>query len=116
FYSRRIGLYEGQPIRILGGARLVGRKGPWDIGILNMQTARTEFSSENTLTSENFGVIRLRRRVFNSSSYLGAMTTSRVGLDGSYNVAYGLDGDIRVIGKDYLQFNWAQTFDSNLPG
>src|SRR5699024_2632401 len=66
--------------------------------------------------SEYFGVIRLRRRVFNSSSYLGAMTTSRVGLDGSYNVAYGLDGDIRVIGKDYLQFNWAQTFDSNLPG
>lgn len=116
FYSRRIGLFEGRPIRILGGARLVGRKGPWDIGLLNMQTARTGISIGNTLPSENFGVIRLRRSIFNSNSYLGAMATSRVGLDGSYNLAYGADGNIRVAGHEYLQFNWAQTFDSNLPG
>jgi hypothetical protein len=38
FYSRRIGLYQGQQVRILGGARLAGRTGMWDLGLLNMQT------------------------------------------------------------------------------
>ena len=28
FYSRRIGIYDGKPVRIYGGARLVGRVGP----------------------------------------------------------------------------------------
>ena len=51
FYSRRIGLYDGNRIRIYGGARIVGRAGPWDIGFLNMQTQKYE-----DLPSENFDV------------------------------------------------------------
>jgi hypothetical protein len=63
FHSRRIGLTQDfQPVRILGGARIVGRAGPWDIGALEMQTA-----SEGLLPGENFGVARFRRSVFNSS-------------------------------------------------
>lgn len=116
FYSRRIGLHEGRPNRILGGARLVGRAGGWDIGVLDMQTARTDLGAAGTLPSENFGVVRLRRRVFNPYSYVGAMTTSRIGIDGAYNVAYGLDGRIRVTGDEYLRFNWAQTFEDRRPG
>ena len=107
FHSRRIGLTdEGQPVRILGGARLVGRWGGWDLGLLDMQTAESD-----SLPSENFGVVRLRRQVFNAYSYAGAMLTSRVGIDGSYNLAYGLDGVVRVAGDDYLTIQWAQTFD-----
>ena len=30
FYSRRIGIYDGKPVRILGGARIVGRAGSWE--------------------------------------------------------------------------------------
>jgi len=109
FHSRRIGLTDdGQPVRIFGGARLVGRMGPWDVGFLNMQTAESD-----SLPSENFGVLRVRREVFNPYSYAGAMVTSRVGTDGSYNVAYGLDGVIRVAGDDYLSVQWAQTFDQD---
>jgi hypothetical protein len=107
FHSRRVGLTEdGQPVRILGGARLVGRWGRWDVGFFDMQTADSE-----TLPSENFGVLRLRRQVFNAYSYAGAMVTSRVGTDGSYNLAYGLDGVVRLAGDDYLTLQWAQTFD-----
>jgi hypothetical protein len=105
FYSRRIGIHEGKLVRIYGGARLVGRVGPWDLGFLSMQTAQTE-----DLPSENFGVFRLRRRVFNPYSYIGAISTTRIGMDGTYNVAYGLDGIIRVFGDDYLTIKWAQTF------
>ena len=64
FHSRRIGLNDdGEPVRLLGGARLVGRAGRWDVGLLDMQTADSE-----ALPSENFGVLRVRRQVFNAYS------------------------------------------------
>lgn len=104
FYSRRIGLYEGNPVRIWGGARLNSRIKDWDIGLMDLQTASFE-----ELPSENFGALRLKRRTFNQYSYLGGMLTSRLGVDGTYNFAYGLDGVIRVFGDDYLTIRWAQT-------
>lgn len=118
FYSRRIGLYEGHPVRILGGTRLVGRIGPWDLGVLTMQTARESGvgPEAGALPSENFGVARLRRRVLNPYSYVGGIATSRVGLDGTYNVAYGLDGIFRIAGDEYVSVKWAQTFDDGSPG
>ncbi len=109
FYSRTVGLSEEGPVRIFGGIRLVGRLGAWDVGFLDMQTDKSI-----DLPSENFGVLRLRRQVVNENSYAGAMVTSRVGRDGSYNFAYGLDGIFRVSGDDYLILNWAQTFDDEL--
>jgi hypothetical protein len=105
FYSRRIGLYDGNPVRIYGGARLNSRVNDWDIGFLDMQTA-----SFDDLPSENFGVFRVKKRVLNENSYTGGMVTSRLGVDGSYNVAYGLDGVIRLFGDEYLTVRWAQTF------
>jgi hypothetical protein len=119
FYSRRIGLHEGQEVRIYGGARLVGRLGNWDLGFLDMQTAQLKEPSELDpqvdslwLPSENFGVLRVRRQVINQNSYVGGIFTSRLGRDGSYNVAYGLDAIIRLFGDDYLSMKWAQTFET----
>jgi hypothetical protein len=106
FHSRRIGLTEDRlPVPVIGGARLVGRAGEWDVGLLSMQTAE----SGDTPT-ENFGVARLRRRVFNANSYVGAMATSRV-RDGAHNVAGGLDAVIRMFGDDYLTMKWAASVD-----
>ena len=107
FYSRRLGLYDGRPVRIYGGARVVGRLGAWDVGFLDMQTAAVEDNP-----SENFGVLRLRRRIFNPYSYIGGILASRLGADGTYNVAYGLDGIFRLFGDDYLSFHWAQTYET----
>jgi hypothetical protein len=112
FYSRRIGLVgdldddELRLARIFGGARLVGRLGGWDVGLLNMQTAAREDNP-----SENFGVLRLRRQIINPYSYLGGMLTSRLGTDGRYNVAYGLDWIWRIRGDDYFTLQWAQTYE-----
>ncbi len=111
FNSRRIGLVEGEPARIWGGARLVGRVGGWDLGLIDMQTAENDGLG---VPSENFGVARLRRRVFNPTSYAGGIVTSRIGMDGSYNVAYGLDGVFRVTGDEYLTLKGAQTVDHQL--
>lgn len=106
FYSRRIGLYDGNPVRIYGGVRMTGRIDKWDIGVLDMQTASFE---ENP--SENFGILRTKRNVFNPNSYVGGMVTSRLGMNGSYNVAYGLDGQFRVVGDEFMTVKWAQTFE-----
>lgn len=109
FYSRRIGIHDGKPVRIYGGARIVGRAGPWDLGFINMQTAPAE-----DLPSENFGVLRMRRQVINENSYVGGIFTSRIGMDGSYNTAYGIDGIFRLFGNDYLDIKFAQSLESGL--
>jgi hypothetical protein len=109
FYSRNIGIADGSPIRIYGGARLTGRMGKWDMGFLDMQTA------EHDLTpGENFGVLKLRRQVINQNSYVGGIMTSRLGMNGDQNVAYGVDGIFRLFGDDYLNVKWSQTYDSKI--
>ncbi|MBD3615253.1 MAG: carbohydrate binding family 9 domain-containing protein [Gracilimonas sp.] len=111
FYSRKIGLdNQGKPVRIFGGARLTGRVGDLDIGFLNLQTA----SSPN-LPSENFGVLRLKQRVLNPSSYTGGIVTSRIGADGKSNVLLGLDTDLNLYADDYLTFRVSQSFDTDVP-
>lgn len=106
FYSRQIGLYESNQVRILGGARLIGRIGDWDIGFINMQTEKFD-----ALPSENFGVLRLRKQVLNEYSYAGSMFTSRLGANGNYNYVYGLDANLNLIADEFLSFKWAHSFD-----
>ena len=108
FHSRRIGIHQGEQVRIYGGARVVGRAGPWDIGFLNMQTEKYE-----DLLSENFNVMRLRRQVINLYSHIGAMVTSRIGNKDLWNTAYGIDGDFRLFEDDYLTIKWAQSFEND---
>ena len=82
-----------------------------------MQTTRATFDTDDGLEkipSENFGVLRLRRQVFNENSYAGGMVTTRIGDDGSYNLAYGLDGVFRLFGDDYLTFGLAHTLEDSL--
>jgi hypothetical protein len=107
FHSRRIGLSEGEALRIFGGARVVGRIGEWDVGALTMQTEAPEAVG----SPENTAVLRLRRRVWNENSYLNGIFTSRLGNDATENVLYGFDAILRLFGQDYLTLNWAQSFD-----
>ncbi|MEY4608773.1 MAG: hypothetical protein RL625_990, partial [Gemmatimonadota bacterium] len=54
FNSRQIGLTaDGRPIPIVGGGRISGRAGAWELGVLDMQTQASE-----ALPAENFGVVR----------------------------------------------------------
>jgi hypothetical protein len=107
FYSRRIGIEEGKITPLWGGARLVGRVNNYDVGFLNIQSR-----AKDGLPSENFGVLRLRRRVSKNNSYLGGIFTSRADFNGAHNFGYGLDGIINLFGNDYLKINIAGTYDS----
>jgi len=109
FHSRRIGIQDDEQIPIIGGARLVGRIGNWDIGFLDMQTAR-----KDEIPTENFGVLRLRHQVLNSHSYAGLMFTNRIDEKGNYNFAYGIDSIFRLLGQEYLTLKWGQTFEDEI--
>lgn len=107
FYSRRIGIEDGKISPLWGGARLVGRINNYDVGFLNIQSRAKDGNP-----SENFGVLRLRRRVSKNNSYVGGIFTSRTDWKGANNLSYGLDGIINLFGNDYLKVNIAGTYDS----
>ena len=95
FHSRRIGLRDdGTPIPIYGGARLTGRAGGVDVGLLSMQVQDAGHSPNN-----NYTVLRARKNV-RSGSDIGAIFMTRQSTDdsGDYNRVYGVDANIRFFG------------------
>jgi hypothetical protein len=96
FQSRRIGLTRaGLPIPIHGGARLTGRAGKFELGVLNMQTDETDGPAPTP--AENFTAARLKRNVFGRSD-VGVMLLNRQATSGggSYNRSWGADANIRL--------------------
>ena len=97
FHSRRVGLTAtGDAVRLLGGARLAGRIGAWDVGFFDAQMGKSAGAE-----AANLGVLRARRAFGDSRSWLGVMMTSRAASD-SAQAAVGVDGELHVAGDDYL--------------
>ena len=89
FHTRRIGLDSGTVVPILGGGRVTGKIGAFDVGALSVQTDDETISGAEMT---NFTVVRVKRDILRRSS-IGALLTNRsVSLagDGS-NQAYGAD-------------------------
>ena len=74
-----------------------------------MQTEETD-----SLTSENFGVLRMQRKTFNERSNVGGIFTSRMGRNGSKNFVYGLDKKINIYGDLYIDLLASQTLDTEI--
>jgi len=96
FFSRRIGLAGGQPIDILGAARLSGKLGGNNVGFLNVQTdsAVDRRTGETISQANNFSVLRVQREVGRSN--FGVMFVNQQGVGDlaspdDYNRALGLD-------------------------
>jgi hypothetical protein len=114
FFSRQIGLSEGHAVPILGGGRLTGRVGDYDIGMVNIQTAKNEMASA---PSTNFTALRLRRAVLRRST-VGAMYTRRskaLSASGS-NETYGIDGIFAIFDTVRINTYLARTRTSGLSG
>jgi Domain of unknown function (DUF5916) len=109
FFSRRIGIIDGnrtgdvtadgQQVPILAGARLSGKAGQFNVGLLNMQT--DDF--EDRIAGDNFTVARLSRDLPNRSS-LGLLFVNRQGVgdlapDRDYNRTFAVDGKLGI-GQD----------------
>ena len=125
FFSRRIGLVRGQPVPILGGARLSGKVGRFDLGVLTTQT-----ESEPGAPSANLSTGRIRWNT-GQRSYIGGILTSTSSKTQS-NRAFGTDtlywlgrnlradgfvavvDDNRNVGDRPVSFSGALTYDQDL--
>lgn len=96
FYSRRIGLVEGQQVPIIGGGRVTGRMGNYAIGALNISTEE-ETVGARQLDGANFTAIRVKRNVLANSS-VGAIFLNSHNGNSDYNRSVGLDSSL-VLGQ-----------------
>ncbi len=109
FFSRRIGLSDtGQPVPILGGARLTGKVGKNNIAVLDVQT-----DSAFGRPGDNFFVSRYSRDVFRRSR-IGALFINKESVDGSthFNRTMGLDGNFSV-GNSFQINSYVAKTDTN---
>ena len=89
FYSRQIGLQNGTVVPIVGGGRLTGKIGAFDVGALNIQTD-DEALADAEMT--NFTVLRIKRDILRRSTVGGIFTNRSVSLAGDgASQAYGAD-------------------------
>ena len=110
FFSRRIGLSDGEQIPINYGGRLSGQIGNYEIGVIQAQT-----NSKGDIAGENFTVARVKRAFF-KQSYFGLVYTDRSSrtMEPDSNeldqTLYGADLELKTsefMGDKNLQF---QTF------
>ncbi len=94
FFSRRIGLYQGEQIPIIAGARLSGKVNEnWRIGVLNMHT---EGRADLDLRAQNYTVATFQRKV-GVRSYVSGVFVNRQAfddfsiIDNNYNRVAGID-------------------------
>ena len=107
FFSRRIGLQNGQVIPILGGARLLGRGNGFQVGALQM---RTEEIGTAAAPASDFSVLRVNRDILKRSR-VGLIATRRgpgaSGGDAGYS--YGVDSTVNPLEELAINTYWAGT-------
>jgi hypothetical protein len=117
YFSRNIGLYEGEPVPITYGARLGGQMGRYELGLVQVHTASDLLIDEEehdttSIEPEDFTVARIKRSLFEQSS-LGVIYTRRhtavddTGYAPPDRHTYGADLDLftsTFMGDKNLQF------------
>jgi hypothetical protein len=92
FFSRRIGLEDGEVVPMNVGGRLTGRVGRYTIGVLDVAT---DDEPEASAAATNFAVARVKRDILRRS-YVGVLGTYRSPTVGnaSDNSAFGVDANL----------------------
>jgi hypothetical protein len=110
FYSRAIGIdpVTGLQVPVNVGAKLTGALGPFDLGILDVQTGQTNFAKPT-----NYAVGRLKWRML-SESYLGGILTNTSSSNPSdpYNRAVGADANFILWKELTMNGYWAKSQSS----
>jgi hypothetical protein len=116
YFSRNIGLYEGNPVPITYGGRLGGQAGRYEVGFLQVRTGYERLTSSDgsftDIQGEDFTVARMKRSLFRQSS-VGVLYTRRAtsadetGFAPEDRHTVGADLDLytsRFLGDKNLQF------------
>jgi len=112
FYSRTVGLEDGEEVPIIAGARLFGKQNRTSIGVMSIQTM-----AKDSILTTNHSVVRVRQDIGRQSS-IGGIVTSKI-LNGRQNIVYGADftySTSKIFGDKNLiingSFAQSQTSDS----
>ncbi len=91
FFTRRIGLSGGQPVPIIGGARLTGKVDRHNIAVMNIQTQKALGNP-----GENFFVGRYSRDIFARSRVGGLVVNKEAVGDAGYNRTFAADTSLAL--------------------
>ena len=94
FFSRRIGLDRGEEVPIDIGARLTGRAGAWNVGLLTVGTEAVAAGNRPGAAAAQHSVFRLKRDLGERSS-VGMIYTELDPRGGAKNQLYGVDLDYK---------------------
>ncbi len=118
FYSRRIGLEEGNAIPIIFGGKASGKVGSYGIGFLNVLTDEfyTEVDDEDPIDIpyNNYSVLRITKDGAAGSRF-GFIAVNKDEV-GDYNRAGGFDFEFRPNDSIDVRGMWARTFTPNMSG
>ena len=118
FYSRRIGLAEGNAIPIIFGGKTSGKIGSYGVGFLNVLTDK--FHDTNTeddpldVPRTNYSVMRITRDI-SSGSRIGMIAVNKDEI-GDYNRAGGFDFEYRPNDSMDVRGLWSRTFEPGASG
>ena len=90
FFSRRIGLINGQEVPLDAGVKLTGTVGRTEVGMLSVRTRDLRSNNVRIADDEGFFVGRVKRNLF-EQSYVGAMFTKGHPSPGASAETYGVD-------------------------
>jgi hypothetical protein len=131
FFSRRIGLFEGEQVPIVVGGKINGRVGNTSFGGLVSKTQEFH-GEENFLTSSTMGVFRVKQNVFKESSvgvigsfgdpqsrggsFMGGVdfTFQTTRFQGDKNLIIGTWG-MRTVREDLSSAQYAYGFKADYP-
>ena len=118
FYSRRIGLAEGNAIPIIFGGKASGKVGSYGVGFLNVLT--DEFHDAGTdddpldIPHTNYSVMRITKDIA-AGSRIGMIAINKDEI-GDYNRAGGFDFEYRPNDSLDVRGLWSRTFEPDASG
>lgn len=126
FFSRQIGLhrdeetFELKETPIIGGVKLTGKEGPYEVGFLNVLTNDIHYVNGNNtavdIPETNYSALRIKRDVF-SRSYIGFLGLSKDPLrQSNSNRTFALDGKFAFDNNLTIKGYVAKTHTPGLKG
>jgi hypothetical protein len=114
FFSRRIGLSQGQSVPVVAGGRLTGTVGKFGVGLLNIQTD-DKISAGAVAT--NFSVVRLKRDILRRSN-IGLLATRRApaATQSDSNAVVGADANLAFFRNLSITGYYARTATPDAKG
>jgi hypothetical protein len=120
FFTRRVGerLPDGTPQRILLGAKLTGKVGPWSLGLLESRTQEQRFTDpvtgqRQTAPGANFFVVRMQRDIWGHSTigFLSANRDQATGTIGARQRVHAVD--LNMVKGPFLRWATQAAYNQN---